>query len=97
MSVLLYVDLHNFNGSSLTSFAYILYYCTSLMYVNLRNFKIPNTDNVSEKNLNFDGVSTNEKFCIEDLATKNWLFEEYGEITFNCSDFCLQDNVYFDS
>ena len=89
-----YVDLHNFSGSSLINFDYILYYCTSLMYVNLRNFIISNTEGV-DISYNFEENPSNAKFCIEDSKTKNALFEEYSWLTFDCSDFCLQDNVYF--
>ena len=85
-----YADLQNFSGFLLTSFEETFYGCWNLIYVNLRNFRILNPDIIPK--FNFDEIPSNAKFCIEDSTTKDNLF---SEVTIDCSDFCLEDNVYY--
>jgi len=84
-----YLDLQNFDSSSLIYFSYAFGNCNSLIYLNLRNFKIINTNDIQIAGT-FEPISSNIKYCIEDLDTKNFLI---GDINSNCSDICFQENI----
>ena len=88
-----HIDLNNFSASSLTNLWYTFCFCFDLKYLNLRNFKIVNTNSVGLCGT-FSYVPSNAKYCIEDLVTKNFLL---GNKDVECSDFCFQENVIFDS
>ena len=60
----------------------MFYGCSSLIYLNLKTFKLGNSVN---KDNAFDGISPYVKYCIEDSETKDIL----GIIS-DCSDETLQ-------
>ena len=84
-----YLDLRNFNGSSVTNINYMFDSCQSLKYLNLKYFKILNDE--LEFN-SIEGVPETVKYCIEDTNTKNKLI---GDKSSDCSDFCFQENIKF--
>ena len=85
---LVYLDLKNFVTSSVTNFVYTFSGLQSLIFLNLKNFKKKN-DQIEIDNA-FSGISSNVKYCIEDVDTKNFLL---GNKNVNCSDICFQDNI----
>jgi tRNA(Ile)-lysidine synthetase-like protein len=58
----------------------------------MRNFRIPNVNNVELLDT-FKKHPSTTKYCIQDVNTKEYLI---GNITSNCSDLCFQENVIID-
>ena len=86
-----YIDLQNFDISSVEKLLYVFTYCKSLLYLNLKNYKIINFEKVTLY-YTFSEISPNVKYCIEDPGTKNFLI---GSETSSCSDICFRDNIEF--
>ena len=83
------IDLSKFDTSKVTSVGWMLFGCSSLIYLNLKSFKLKNTVN---KNNAFPESSLNIKYCIEDSETKNFL----TEIDSDCSNDCFKENIKID-
>ena len=87
-----YLDLQSFTASSITNINYMIC-CYSLIYLNLRNFKINENNNNREIYDNNWYIPTDLKICIEDNYTMHFLF---GDRISNCSDDCFQENKIID-
>ena len=85
---MIYLDLSNFDTSKVDSINNMLSGCNSLIYLNLKSFKLEDSVN---KNYAFDGISPYVKYCIEDSETKNFL-----GIESDCSNDCFKENIIID-
>ena len=90
-----YINFQYFNDTSLSDNNLLFSGCSNLLYLNLRSFmKIKYYVNTNLLIYPFSlEASSNIKFCIEDLGTKNKVI---GDKTNDCSDLCFQENVIFD-
>ena len=70
----------NFRGSSATETAYLFSDCTSLIYVNLYNFKI-NSPWIQDM---FRRTQSYLKICVNDDHTRTTLSSEGPHILFDC-------------
>ena len=86
-----YLDLSNFDTSKIITVESMFEGCYSLLYLNLYSFKLSKT---VIKNFFFWGVSSNIKYCINDLETELFLFNNKQKS--NCSDICFNKNIIFD-
>ena len=80
-----YIDLSNFNTSSVTNMIGIVNYCTNLIYVNLYNFAIK--EGIRYDRI-FDNTSSYLQICINDSYTISQLKSIYTNI-FQC----YQNNI----
>ena len=87
-----FVDLWNFDGSSITNFKYVFGFLKLVKYINLRKFKILPENNV-ELHETFNEIYYYTKYCIEDPYTRNYLIPYKNN---DCSDLCFQKNIKAD-
>ena len=88
-----YLDIQNFSSLSLENMAYLFWCSGSLMFVNLRRFKLNQGETLYKDHI-FDQCYKDITLCIEDSNTKNYLLDNKK---CNCSDICFQNNTIFDS
>ena len=84
------LDLQNFRASNnISNIKYMFGYLYSLVYLNLRNFKILNFEGLDLEGTFID-IPETTKYCIEDIDTRNF-FNKSSD----CSYFCFQNNTKF--
>ena len=81
-----FLNLSNIKTINLTNINYMFMYCSSLIYLNIYLFKF---NNLIQHYDTFYGLSSNIRYCIQDIETKNFLL---GNNTISlCSDECIDE------
>ena len=88
-----YLDLSNFDTSSITTIRAIAMYCGSLLYINLKNFKF-DTSKVSTFRPLYKTPSY-LKVCIENSSVKNALKNSASNLIYSCTNTCFNKKYQF--